>query len=105
MAKTIANQTQLDNPCQGCGACVEKEAKERYFESFKFQPDGHARGRNGVFVPDQAEVSANKGFQTMVSIWSRRTDGNPPIRFELTPADARKLAEHLLAAAKVAEGV
>ena len=63
-----------------------------------------AVGRNGYFAPTEVEVTRYQGtFADFVeiAIWSKRRGQQPPIMFELLPAEVAELIVALQAAQEV----
>jgi hypothetical protein len=61
-----------------------------------------SKGRNGWFKPVRAVVR-KIGTEVNVEIWSKRTDGQPPIDLWLSVESAKALAEELLREVEGAE--
>ncbi|MDD5510812.1 MAG: hypothetical protein PHI12_08380 [Dehalococcoidales bacterium] len=65
-------------------------------KEIKFKGEsGEARGRNGVFTPRTADCFKTTSGKLMLSIWSRRTDGEPAIYIDLEFTEMAKLAKLL----------
>ena len=66
--------------------------------NLKFQGKGlDAKGRNGHFIPDFAEINKWPAEKSVtLSVWSRRTDGNPPIWIKLPASEMKRLGQELV---------
>lgn len=88
------------------------ERKQIKFEVLELDKDdktAEAKGRNGYFRPDQIELyegwfalakkaSGDEKPSLALNVWSKRTDGNPPIVIQLSYSQWAKIAQSILEA-------
>jgi hypothetical protein len=65
--------------------------------NFIFTGERDAKGRNGHFKPSYADFFRSKSDPNVsIGIWSKRTDGNPPIWLDLPPAEMANFGQFLI---------
>jgi hypothetical protein len=65
-------------------------------ERFKLSPkESWAKGRNGIFHPDEVAVATAHDGNIVLEVWSRRTEGEPPIIVNFSKEDAQAIARML----------
>lgn len=66
------------------------------FKEIELDGKGWARGRNGFFVPRKVELFKDVRDQVNLEVWSKKRGKREPLFLRVSPADARKLARHIL---------